>query len=281
MKIDGLAKAVNRKFSPKNTDIAVHNRSGEQKRNMDNVSFSQSARLAFGKKDTGNGMMDSLLKQKETIIKNKNDLIARTQEDGGDISAIQDQLKNYEEQLKEIDTQISQAAAEEQRGSLNEEGKTEGSKKTNTMVSSSPQTEQEQQSVDMNNLLALSGRIKQSDTLQSSKINMENQLRVLKSEAQLDSSPVSSRISQISEMEQKVSSLNDAVLNMSADISRAAIEQTRTDTSVKQADNTAETNSTEEASTGKTERELKISQYTKLQTQLNQDVKQFMIEKKA
>ncbi len=58
-------------------------------------------------------VVDSLNKQKASIEENKNALIAKTLEEGNDISTIEKELEMYEEQLMDIDEQILTTINEE------------------------------------------------------------------------------------------------------------------------------------------------------------------------
>lgn len=60
----------------------------------DHLSISKSAKAAFQNQSKMSGMVDSLLKQKQSIIDSKNSLIERTTKNSHNLDSIQDQLKN-------------------------------------------------------------------------------------------------------------------------------------------------------------------------------------------
>lgn len=67
-------------------------------------------RTSFTKSQVGrlNDMIESLIEQKQKITDSKNNLISNTLEEGKDIDSIKEQVKLYDEQLKELKEQITE-----------------------------------------------------------------------------------------------------------------------------------------------------------------------------
>ena len=58
-------------------------------------------------------LIDTLMKQKMSILEQKDSLISSAQKDGKSMESIKSQLEAYEKQLKDVDQQISQAMMKE------------------------------------------------------------------------------------------------------------------------------------------------------------------------
>lgn len=123
--------------------------------NHDTVSISKSARNAFQKHSKIGTFIDSLLKQKQNIINNKNKLIKRTNDNGQSLDSIKEQLKNYEEQINAIDKQITEYTLKEQQKKIGMD------KKQNNISDNQPKTKQEASNEQLNNIVTLSSGISQ------------------------------------------------------------------------------------------------------------------------
>lgn len=99
----------------------------------DTVTISGSSLQLFGQmKQKQTSMIEGLMKQREGIQEMKSNLTERTLEKGQDISSIEDQLKQFELQITEIDQQIADMEMEERQKALGKEKKTEEEELTGT-----------------------------------------------------------------------------------------------------------------------------------------------------
>ncbi|MFU0792031.1 hypothetical protein [Virgibacillus proomii] len=122
-----------------------------------------------GKKQ--NLMIESLMKQRESLVEMKNTLTEQTLEAGNDISSIQEQLKEFEKQITELDNEIAKQQMEEHNRVF---GKEEQVKKT-------PQSEEEQ-------IVAQATLLGQAKNMKRVFKGMEREKNILESEMKLDAS---------------------------------------------------------------------------------------------
>lgn len=121
-------------------------------------------------------MITSLMKQKMEITDRKNALMASVKEKGGSMDSIKSQLEAYDEQLQNIDIQISEAMSrelekqEEEKKSDNEE----------------PMTREEFLNKRMNDVAVMSNDAQHVDLLDSVKTKVDGRIKVLESEISLD-----------------------------------------------------------------------------------------------
>ena len=119
-------------------------------------------------------MLESLMKQKQNIIENKNQLIAKTLEKGDSLENIKTQMQSYDEQLKMLEEQISKAMTEQTE-------KQEKDEKTNK-----PRTKEEMEQEKLNNMITLSTDLSKAQTISSVKNKIEGQTRVWQRELKAD-----------------------------------------------------------------------------------------------
>ena len=62
-----------------------------------------------------NSQIKNLIGQRQSLLERKNELVNSTLENGRDVKSIQDILDSYEEQLKELDQQISREMMKQSR----------------------------------------------------------------------------------------------------------------------------------------------------------------------
>ncbi len=120
-------------------------------------------------------LINSLMKQKMDITDRKNSLIASTIEKGSSMETIKSQLEAYDEQLENIDVQISQAMTRE----LEKKEEKENSDKE-------PKTREELQNEHMTDIVTLSGDVRNINMLDSVKTKVDNRIKILESEISLD-----------------------------------------------------------------------------------------------
>ena len=120
-------------------------------------------------------LMESLMKQKMSILEQKDSLISSAKKSGKSMESIQSQLDAYENQLKDIDEQISQAMAKEMEKQAGKAKKDD-----------EPKTEQDIENERLANVMDLSQGLKKAETVRSVKTKVDGEARVLKSEIALD-----------------------------------------------------------------------------------------------
>ena len=99
----------------------------------DTVTISGSSLQLFGQmQQKQTSMIEGLMKQREGIQEMKSNLTERTLEKGQDISSIQEQLKQFELQITDIDQQIAEMEMEERQKALGKEEKSEEDELTGT-----------------------------------------------------------------------------------------------------------------------------------------------------
>ncbi len=103
---------------------------------------------SFSISSTGksSSLVESLNKQREQLQERKDELVAKTKENGGEMSDIEAQLESYDDQMKELDKQITQATVDE---IISQSSKS-------IMPTSQPKTTQDVQNSRMNQLMSLS-----------------------------------------------------------------------------------------------------------------------------
>lgn len=119
-------------------------------------------------------MINNLMKQKMEITDRKNSLIASTLEKGSSMETIKSQLEAYDEQLENIDVQITQAMAKELE------------KKEETENDDTPKTREELENERLNDIVTLSGDVGNIDMLDSVKTKVDRRITTLESEISLD-----------------------------------------------------------------------------------------------
>lgn len=267
MKISNLANAVNRSYSRMQTNQNQSaSKDKKEKVNKDMVSISQSARNAFGKQDRKTSMLESLVKRKETLMESKNSLIERTMENGTGIETIQAQLDEYDQQIKDIDEQISQSMVEDQKEALETKGK---EKKETEETTDDKNIKGQIDKGTVHDFIQLDGTVEQMEQLHSLKTNMENEIRTIKSEMSLDSATGmshSSKLERISDLEKNINNINTSVGEILNDVNETVQENNQSEVVSK--DEIVNENSAQSK-----EIENKISSYVKNQEQLNEQEK--------
>lgn len=119
----------------------------------------------------------SLMKQKMNITKSKNSLISNTLENGGTLDSIKSQLSAYDEQLKNIDTQISSVIAEEIENQA---------EKMKPKYDNKQKTEDEIQNERLTSILSLSDDLQHAKAVSAVKAKIDGDSHVLRQEIDLD-----------------------------------------------------------------------------------------------
>lgn len=192
------------------------NSSTVKNRNKDQSNFiSRIGRIdsvSISKQGKKMSMIEQLMDQKELIQQNKDNLLENGLKEGNTVN--QDKIKEYDEQLKNIDEQIAKAMADE----TTEETKD----KVDLNKENQPITEKEFQNQRNANIISSSSTIEQSKVIMSEKNKMAGEANVLRAEIKLDGSKaLKSKFKRVSEIENKSSDLLKQVgdkLSEAADI---------------------------------------------------------------
>lgn len=153
------------------------NRSAANKIGGKTESSDEGQRDTFTLSSRGKAMslIDNLMKQKMEITDRKNSLIASTVEKGASMETIKPQLEAYDEQLENIDVQITQAMARELEKKEDKEN-----------ADNSPKTREELENERLTDIVTLSGDVQNVDMLDSVKTKVDRRITVLESEISLD-----------------------------------------------------------------------------------------------
>ncbi len=122
--------------------------------------------------------LENLMAQKQNIIEQKNQLIADTLDAGGDVNSIKSLISLYEEQVRNLDSQISQTMkdmVEEQLDKAEEERQEKA-----------PETEEELQRKQMNELNSASMDYERANQIYSAHLEKKRAASTLASEIELD-----------------------------------------------------------------------------------------------
>lgn len=152
------------------------NQSYRQTENTKNTSEKQERKdiATISPKGKAMSMLETLMKQKQNLIDNKNQLISKTLEKGDSLENIKTQIQSYDEQLKMLEEQISKAMTEQTE-------KQEKDEKTNK-----PRTKEEVEQEKLNHMITLSTDLSKTQTISSVKNKMEGQSRVWDREIKAD-----------------------------------------------------------------------------------------------
>lgn len=166
--------------------------------NFSNVSFSPFAKVA-GREDVKNGLnianrdtlvlskqgkeqsfLQSLMKQKVSLTKQRESFLTQAREKGLSSEAISEKLKEFEEQLKSVDEQLIKL--------MSQKAEEEKEKQNQNLNSSKPMTEEELENSRMGDLISITNGISNVKTTYSIKKKIDAEARTLKSEIELDKS---------------------------------------------------------------------------------------------
>ena len=121
-------------------------------------------------------MIENLRKQKEAVLKNRNDLVESTLKNGGKVEDIKEQLKYYGKQLEQIDHQISDAYASQAKQAVEQDdqkkpGRDDGHK-----------TRQQRDAEHMSRLAGASADLKHAEKIAAAQDKAEGDARVQEAE---------------------------------------------------------------------------------------------------
>lgn len=122
--------------------------------------------------------LESLMAQKQNIIEQKNQLIADTLDAGGDVNSIQSLISLYEEQVRTLDSQISQTMKDMVEDQLDKAEEEKQEKE--------PETKEELQRKQMNDLHSASMDYDRANQIYSAHLEKKRAASTLASEIELD-----------------------------------------------------------------------------------------------
>lgn len=167
-----------------------------------------------------NSLVDTLMKQKMSIMEQKDSLISSTKKDGKSMDSIRSQLDAFEKQLKDIDQQIAEATTKEVQK------QTEKGNKDNK-----PKTKQEVENARLANVMDLSQGLQRAEAVSSVKARVDGEARVLKSEIELDKMRGASeeahadKENKLSDLQNKSAGLVSDIGEILADVTEKTAEQ--------------------------------------------------------
>ena len=135
------------------------NRSAANKAGVSGTESSEEERrdiFTLSPKGKAMNLINNLMKQKMEITDRKNSLIASTLEKGSSMETIKSQLEAYDEQLENIDVQITEAMAKELE-----------KKEDKDKVDNTPKTQEELENERLTDIVTLSGDVQNISMLDS------------------------------------------------------------------------------------------------------------------
>lgn len=165
----------------------------------DTLTIGQQARNLFKGQQAKTSLIESLMKQRESVQQMKSDLSERTLENGGDLSSIKEQLKDFEKQIAEIDAQIAEQQMEEQKKAPNQKDQ---------------EIKKEQPANSMEDILGKSVSLDQMETLELSRNSLGREQNRLESEVALDARRgifIDKKYEKLSDLEDRIQTVQEKV----------------------------------------------------------------------
>lgn len=171
---------------------------------------------------SSNSRIRNLMEQKQSLLERKNQWVNSALENGQDIKSIHDMLESYEEQLNELEQQISQEMA---RQNSRQPEKVQSAKKNNE-----PKTKQAIEQEKISDLVDLSSGMSQIRTVQSSQTQAEGEASVLESEIKMDKGRmgdteiIAKKEEKLAQLQQKAAELTANTVKISGEINEKISE---------------------------------------------------------
>lgn len=144
---------------------SIQNKLGSKNVEKDNATISPQGKMMQ--------MIEQLQKQKENIIQRKNEFMNKAEESGLDSETIKAMQDLYEQQIEQIDEQISQIYAQETEDILEQEKKEDAG-----IYSKKDLTKEEQNIQKMQNISEIDNDISQAEKVHSIQEKTENQINI-------------------------------------------------------------------------------------------------------
>lgn len=164
----------------------------------------------------GSSRIKHLMGQRQALLERKNAWTQSALENGEHVKSMRELLDSYEEQLKELDRQITQEMARQNREQLE---KTQSSKKEKE-----PKTGQEIERERISSLVALSSGMSGIETVRSSQTQAEGEAGVLESEIRMDkgrtgdTEVTAMKEEKLARLQQKAAELTSKTAEMSGEV---------------------------------------------------------------
>lgn len=155
----------------KRLQAKVAGKGTQKKDKADKLELSPQAKMAK--------MLESLVKKKEKLLENKNNLIARTLEKGGKLADIKPQLEEYDAKMKEIDLKMKELM-------LEQEEKEKQKKETDKSNYKKPESKKEVEQKNQGNIIQLDAGLKHTRRIKAAQKRIEGETRIVEMEIKLD-----------------------------------------------------------------------------------------------
>lgn len=215
------------------------NRAGQSQYSRGVFGFSpfQQNSASISPQGKASGIVDALTKQKQAIEDRKSSLMASAQEDGLSMDSIQARLDSYDEQIKKIDEQITEATVQQMTAAA------EAQKNVIKKNDNEPKTEQEIQNEKMNSLMELSSGLDRVSITDSVKTKVDGASAVLESEIALDKGrgSTASKEAELAELRQRSMNLTVQIGQQITDLSKQMQENNKPVDKVEESEESQET----------------------------------------
>ncbi len=151
-------------------------------------------------------LVESLNKQKEQIQELKEDLMASTKEKGGTMSDIKAQLEVFDDQIKELDSQIAKA---------NIDDIIYKPTKTNNL-NQQPKSDEDIQNAKMKQFIFLSNGLEQAKSTDYIKKRLEGEANILNTE--IKENATDNKLDRVNDIQSRIVQLEKRVMNILVDI---------------------------------------------------------------
>lgn len=168
----------------------------QNQKTQDTLTIGQQARQLFQSTSQSSNAMENLMKQRQHIQEMRSNLVERTLEDGQGVSTIKEQLKEFDKQIREIESEIAKEKMGKQEESTEEKDKA---------------IESERPSSTMDQMIQSSVSLQHAKSITQAKGGLEREERTLKSEIKLDASRgvhIESKAERLSTIEERITKLN-------------------------------------------------------------------------
>lgn len=187
------APQVSRSVVPQTT-ISV---ASQQKK--DSLSIGQQARQLFESSNKASNQIESFMKRREQLQEMRSNLIERTLEGGQSLSAIREQLEEFDKQIQDVEMNMLKQQMKEQEQALE--------KMQQKAEEQQPKTSTEQ-------MIANGTSLTNLNTMSRVKRSLDGERNVLQSEIKLDEGrgvSVEAKTEKLASIEQRISKLNESI----------------------------------------------------------------------
>ena len=182
-----------------------------------------------GKKQS---MLKQLMNQKQFILEKKQAMLDSAQTNGSD--SMNEELKEYEKQLKAIDDQIAQLQSDKP-----DDAKPNSNDQTSNIYKK-PRSKEEAQSKQLNEIAKLSSGMSQAEIISSVKDHIDGKINILKSEIKSGNGNTKQKIEDVSKLQNQSNQLTTQKSERLGEINIAVSTQTETGENGTEADSETE-----------------------------------------